>query len=227
MRSSVVVVTALLLCGLVARAAVFSRDASRKAGVLTATVGVFFDFQNRPPRQTVEAMQQEVQAIMGPAGLKFSWRDLSETRRGQDTFADLVVMKFDGSCSGVLPPFSAFPLNSDPVPLADTKVSNGQVLHFTDVHCDELRRYLSSSAIPLNESGRNSLYGRALGRIVSHEMWHIFAGTEKHASGGVARACHSRQDLIQPTFVFDPKEEKVLHEYAMRALLSREANPEP
>jgi hypothetical protein len=58
-------------------------------------------------------------------------------------------------------------------------------------------------------------------------MWHIFAGTEKHATTGVARACHSRQELVQPVFLFDSKEEQVLREYAMRALVSKEANPEP
>jgi hypothetical protein len=238
MRSFVLVVTAQLLFIAIAYAGLSSSETVPKNGdpapgvspaISTSVfpgIGVFFEFQYRPDRLTVDTMEREVQSIMRPTGLVFSWRDLTDPLQSQGTFADLIVVKFNGSCSGVLPPFSGVQ-DSAPVSLADTKVSDGQVLHFTEVHCDELRRYLSSNAAPLSESGRDLLYGRALGRIVSHEMWHILAGTEKHASGGVARACHSRQDLVQPVFVFDPKEEKILHDYAMRALLSREANPEP
>lgn len=231
MRSCYLVVTALLLFVVAAHAGSSPRDLSHGSGAVIPLVnpgiGVFFEFAERPAQLTIDTMEKEVRAIMHPAGLSFSWRDLDDPKQTQGSYADLVVIKFGGSCSGVLPPFNDLGPDSPPVALADTKISNGQILHFTEVHCDELRRYLSPNAVGLKESGRDVLYGRALGRVVSHEMWHIFAGTEKHASGGVARACHSRQELIQPAFVFDAKEEKILHDYAMRALLSREANPEP
>lgn len=199
---------------------------AKDSGVAISGIGVFFDFENRPAQLAIDTMEREVTSIMGPAGLRFSWQELGGSQ-SHASFADLIVVKFKGTCDGAPPPMSESSLNSDDPTLASTRISDGQILHFTEVRCDELRRYLSPEVTPLNEKGRDLLYGRALGRIVSHEMWHIFAGTEKHASGGVARACHSRQELVQPTFLFDPKEEKILHEYAMRALLSREANPEP
>jgi len=198
----------------------------RVATVASQSIGVFFEFEGPPPPLTIEMMQREVQSIMGPSGLVFSWHALGSTG-SQATFADLVVVKFKGSCSGTLPPFVARGRSAEAVPLASTQVSDGHVLHFTEVRCDELRHYLSGPASLLNEHGRSRLYGRALGRIVSHEMWHIFAGTEKHASGGVAQAWHSREELVQPVFVFTPKEEKILHEYAMRALVPRVARAEP
>jgi hypothetical protein len=220
MRStSVLVVTALLLSASVARA--------KDSRVSISSIGVFFDFESRPAQLAIDTMEQEVGSIMRPAGLTFSWRDLNNSQN-HPSFADLVVVKFKGTCSGIaaaLP--EPFNLAAEETPLASTKTSNGHVLHFVDVYCDELRRYLSPDAMPLNERARDVLYGRALGRIVSHEMWHVFAATEQHASSGVARACHSRQELVQPTFFFDPKEEEVLREYAMRALVSKEANPEP
>jgi hypothetical protein len=219
MRStSVLIVTALLLSASVARA--------KDSRVSIASIGVFYSFENRPAQLAIETMEREVGSIMRPAGLTFSWRELSDSQN-HPTFADLVVVRFKGTCGGAaaaLP--EPFNLAAE-IPLASTQTSNGHVLHFTDVYCDALRRYLSTEAAPLNERARNLLYGRALGRIVAHEMWHVFAGTEKHAAGGVARACHSRQELVQPTFIFDPKEEEVLREYAMRALVSKEANPEP
>jgi len=226
MRSTfVLVVTALLLSASVARPA-SSVIAPKDSRVSIQSVGVFFDFEDRPAQLAIDTMEQEVASIMHPAGLTFAWRELNSSQ-GQGSFADLVVVKFKGSCNGVAPQMpEPFSFNEE-TPLASTRTSNGQVLHFTDVYCNELRRYLSPEATPLNEKGRELLYGRALGRIVSHEMWHILAGTEKHASNGVARACHSRQELVQPVFLFDPREEEVLRQYAMRALVSKEANPEP
>ena len=228
MRSSLPVLTALLLFSLNVRAGEPSRDLAAAPVGVSSSVGVFLDFEDRPARLTIETMEREVQSIMNPAGLRFSWRDLNDPKAVRSTFADLVVVKFRGSCSGV--PRNrpkAGGADGEPVALADTKISNGKVLHFTDVYCNELRQYLGANAAPLRDSGRSLLYGRALGRIVSHEMWHIFAETDKHASGGVARACYTRQDLLQSVFFFDPAEEKILHEYAMRALLSMEANPAP
>ena len=220
MRStSVFAVTALLLSAPVARA--------KHSRVSIASIGVFFDFESRPAQLAIDTMEHEVGSIMRPAGLTFSWRELNNSQ-SHPSFADLVVVKFKGTCGGTaaaLP--EPFNLTAEETTLASTKTSDGHVLHFVDVYCDELRRYLSPEAAPLTEKARDLLYGRALGRIVSHEMWHVFAGTEKHAASGVARACHSRQELVQPKFFFDPKEEEVLREYAMRALVSREANPEP
>ncbi|HWE52933.1 MAG TPA: hypothetical protein VG273_24290 [Bryobacteraceae bacterium] len=225
MRSSVFLfVTALLLYGSLAQAA--SPVARMTAPPVSfSRVGVFFEFETRPAQLAIETMQREVESIMRPAGLTFGWRELGTPDQG--SFADLVVVKFKGTCSGV-DPLTADSYSVTPgTALASTKTSNGQVLHFTDVYCDEVRRYLSADAAPLDEAGRDLLYGRAFGRILSHEMWHIFAGTEKHASTGIARACFNRKELVQPVLLFDLKEEAVLHQYAMRALLSKEANPEP
>jgi hypothetical protein len=233
MRPSVPALTAALLSfsGIaivgVARAESPALSLPRAAPAISPDVGVFLDFQDLPAQSTIEAMEREVQSIMRPAGLTFAWRNLGIPEQSHGIFADLVVVRFDGSCSGLLPPAANAGMSGEPVSLADTKISNGQVLHFTDVHCDELRRYLSASATRLTESGRSLLYGRALGRIVSHEMWHILAGTEKHASAGIARACHSRQDLLKPVFAFDLKEEKILREYALRARLSQPPGAEP
>ncbi len=223
MRSTVLLfVTAVLLTTTVNAASL----PSGTNPVATGTIGVFFDYQNRPAQFTIDTMEREIQSIMHPEGLEFSWQEMGKAK-SEGVFADLVVVKFKGTCSGFLGPVSSFGHNTEPASLASTDVSDGRVLHFTEVHCDELLHYLSSNVAGLNEAARNQLYGRALGRIVAHEMWHIFAATEKHASGGIARACHSREELVQPVFVFDPSEQRVLREYAARALLSREANPEP
>lgn len=218
MRSSVL--TAMLLAALGAMHA-------QASGHLIPSIGVFFDFENEPSAEMVQAMEREVGAIMDPAGLIFSWRKMGSEGE-ESTFADLVVLHFKGSCQAAYAPVSELGVwpESEAV-LASTRTSHGQILHFTDIRCDEVRRYLSTETASLKQGERDAVYGRALGRIVSHEMYHIFAGTEKHASDGVARAYYSRRELVQPAFAFGAKETNVLRDFSSRALTAGEAEPEP
>ena len=95
------------------------------------------------------------------------------------------------------------------------------------MNCDEVRQYLAPEAVHVQPKNRADLYGRALGRIVSHEMYHIFAATATHASEGVARASFSRRQLVQPVFAFEPEESEKLRDYRVRAFTASEADPEP
>jgi hypothetical protein len=222
----------LLTCGVIASAAMAYASGTRvlPAGGLAQSIGLFLNFEIRPSPVMLQAMEREVGSIMRPSGLVFSWRETGGSQSGdavQPSLADLVVIGFKGSCDGVAdPPGDSKPASSERI-LASTRTSEGQVLHFTDVRCNELRRYLAAEAGHADRNSRELLFGRALGRVLAHEMYHIFAATEKHASGGVARACHSRQELTQPVFTFDPREARVLREYATRVLYPKELNPEP
>jgi len=220
MRSFSTVFTALLLVGALAPGA---HGTTRVA----PAIGVFLDFEAQPSPQTVKAMEAEVASIMAPSGLIFSWQKLNGDQQ-EATFADLVIIHFKGSCNAGFAPLSELgPWTENGTALASTQVSNGQVLHFTDVNCNEVVHYLAAEAAHVKQAKRDELYGRALGRIVSHEMYHIFAGTEKHASDGVARAYFSRQQLIQPVFAFEPKESEALRDFRIRAFMATEADPEP
>jgi len=66
------------------------------------------------------------------------------------------------------------------------------------------------------------MYGRALGRVVAHELYHIFAATETHGKDGVARSFHTRRDLTGKQFRFSQKETAALHDIKWRALLAGE-----
>ena len=173
-------------------------------------VGMFIGFETQPSDAAVAAMEREVASIMSPAGLEVSWRNLADSAQ-DSAFSDVVVVRLKGSCKG-----TPLPLNTTASPLASTAISDGQILHFAEVQCDELRRYLSREIASARPQDRQRLYGQALGRIMAHEMYHIFAGTNQHAAGGVARACHSRQELVQAVFGFNPDETGLLRNYANR-----------
>jgi len=230
MRSTVL--TALLLSGCaLARASSVSSGANAAAGSgALQSIGVFFDFENRPPSSTVDAMEHEIASIMKTAGMVFGLAGTERARR-RGFFHPGYIRRPDrdqikGACEGVPAPFNE-PGPGDDNSLASTKTSHGQVLHFTEVHCDEVRRYLAKELrTSVTGHGSKCMGGRWAG--LSRTKCIMFSPIRRNMPiGGVARACHSRQELIQPVFAFDPKETKILRNYAMRALLSKEANPEP
>jgi len=175
-------------------------------------IAVYYDFDQAPPPASLVAMENEVARIMHPAGLSFVWRDLAE-RTAEEVFSDLVVIRFHGNCN------ASAPIPREPIrpgaSLGDTTVVDGHVLPFSDIACDQLRDYIAPAAGATPEP--DAALGRAMGRVVAHEMYHIFAETEKHGSGGVARAYHKRRELLASEFAFDSRETRILRDYARRS----------
>jgi hypothetical protein len=186
-------------------------------------IAVFVDFESQPSPQSVQQMRTEVAAILKPSGLTLDWHSL-QNRESTQSYPDLVVLRFKGSCQVRNPPMdSELGPALEPAALATTAVSDGHVLPFTDVRCNEIRRYLHQELEGHQAAKQEQIYGRALGRVVAHELYHIFAATEEHATEGVARSFHTRRDLTNKTFRFSEKETTTLHELKWRALLTGEA----
>lgn len=188
----------------------------------TPFIAVFVDFENQPSSASVSQMKQEVATILKPSGLLLDWRTLNSRSAGE-SFPDLVVLKFKGSCQVRNPA-----MDSELGPaveggaLATTVVSDGRVLPFSDVRCNEIQRYLAPNLAGVNSPKQEEMYGRALGRVVAHELYHIFAATETHGKDGVARSFHTRRDLTGKQFRFSQKETAALHDIKWRALLAGE-----
>lgn len=185
-------------------------------------IAVFVDFESQPSPQSVEQMRTEIAAILKPSGLTLDWHSLQDSQ-STNSYPDLVVLRFKGSCQVRNPPMdSELGPAIEGAALASTVVSAGHVLPFTDVKCNEIRRYLQSELLGRQTAKQEQIYGRALGRVVAHELYHIFAATEEHAKEGVARSFHTRRDLTDKTFRFTEKETTTLHELKWRALLAGE-----
>jgi hypothetical protein len=141
---------------------------------------------------------------MTPIGIHFEWRDLAKSA-GHEVSAELAVITFLGRCdvSG-LTGHSKFE-----GALGWTHVSDGQILPFTDVSCDRVREFTQSGLLSFRSEERGEKYGRALGRVLAHELYHIFANTTRHGSG-VAKESYNVQDLLSDDFQFQAKEARML-----------------
>ena len=67
-----------------------------------------------------------------------------------------------------------------------------------EVDCDRLRTVLRSDLEGRDASGWSLMFGRALGRVLAHEMYHVLAHTAKHGRTGVTKGALSARELTAP-----------------------------
>ena len=61
------------------------------------TLGIFMDFEAAPGNSSLAIMQREVTNLLKPSGISVKWR-LTQENKGNEKYARLVVLKFNGSC---------------------------------------------------------------------------------------------------------------------------------
>ena len=154
-------------------------------------VAVLMQFDAPYSGPALQAMRREVDSILQPAGYQLEWHLLKPDSASRE-YSDLVVVHFQGRCeaggeSGTV---------ENGQSLASTAVSDGRVLPFSEVHCDQVRRFIAASMAGPAASHSPGIMGRALGRIVAHEMFHMLAATGQHGKRGVARPSHTTQELV-------------------------------
>src|SRR5260370_8239672 len=86
------------------------------------------------------------------------------------------------------------------------KGGEGTVRPFSDVEFNRIRRSIAPLALGSSIEEREALLGRAMGRVLAHELFHVFANTEKHGHEGVTKTSYSRKDLVAESFEFDSQD---------------------
>ena len=118
----------------------------------------------------------------------------------------LAVVTFKGNC-GVSPLFhDRFEYGA----LGWTYVTDGAVIPFSSVDCDLVRAFLSAALMHLRANEREGAFGRAIARVLAHELYHVIAETRHHGAGGVAEEAYSRDDLMAPRFAFAEADQRAL-----------------
>jgi hypothetical protein len=184
------------------------------ANLSNAPLAVYYSFDTSPPAALFTEMQAELGRILAPADLHVAWRTIDAPRSGED-FRGIAVLRFHGSCSfGQDSAGSGYATNPAGKSLASTDLTGGHVLPFGAVDCDQLRRFIAPAVKSLSVENKNAALGRAMARVGAHEIYHILTGSGTHASQGIARASHSRAELIAPTFAFAKMETNWLRAWA-------------
>jgi hypothetical protein len=180
----------------------------QQPGAPIAPIALYTSFpQQQPPAAVLQALRDEVDFIMSDSGFRFEWRSLAGVR-GDEVAVELAVLTFRGHCDVEV--MAAARAGRQIGALGWTHVSDGTILPFSEVDCDGVRRFLSDALLTLRPPDRGIAYGRALGRVIAHELYHIFADTKHHGSCGVAKEAFSVSDLLSNDFHFLERESQAL-----------------
>lgn len=164
-------------------------------------VTVLIDFDKPHSARSVDAMEREAAHILQTSGVRVEWQMLKDLSPHFE-FPNFVVVHFKGSCDTVDVPNQPSVARSI---LGLSYASNGEVLPFGEVECDHvkqsIRRVIPASSFRLSED----LLGRALGRVVAHEMYHMLANDKNHTRQGVTRPSLSPDDLVSGELLYSDR----------------------
>jgi hypothetical protein len=177
------------------------------AGTLDVPLSVVYQFQHEPPPAILESIQTELDEIMFPVGLRFTWQSLA-TNTGRELYNELIMLKFYGDCDIA----NIRAQKGYPGPFGWTHIIDGQVSHFIGINCDGVRIVLQWDLLESSEEARVGAYGRAVARVLAHEICHALLG-KKHSLSGIGKGSYNDEDLLSKRFVFSKKQAESLHRY--------------
>ena len=144
------------------------------------------------------AMKHEAASLLAEAGYAIEWRE-----QGSSTETDgfLTVLELRGVCE--TPDHWAVESVLPGAKLASTAVTDGRILPFSWVNCKTLTEFLTPVLMDQPDTHREFLYGRAMGRIVAHELYHILSNEPGHDEDGVAKPSFTTRDVLADQFNFN------------------------
>lgn len=157
-------------------------------------VTVVIDFEQPDSSAPLKALHQELSRIFAPAGVGIDVqvkRDLPQTA----SFANLVLFKMRGSCTMTALPIGA--LSDERGALAMTYSVDGQTLGFGEVECDRVRVSIERVFGTADAPAEQTIYGKALARVMAHELYHMIVQSTVHTKRGITKERLSGWELSQ------------------------------
>jgi hypothetical protein len=168
-------------------------------------ITIVLDFQGPRSEQSVAEMKREFAGIMKDTAVRFDFR--SRSQASQEALSDLVLVRFKGKC--ILDPVGY--LYDERGPMAFTYSTDGAVQPFSEVACDKVTSAVRSAMSGGDFANADLLLGRALGRVLAHEVVHMLSKSGAHGHTGVARTALSGSQLIAPELRLEPEDVERLH----------------
>jgi hypothetical protein len=170
------------------------------AGILSAEgITIVLDFDGPHSDRSVAEMKREFEDIVKAAPVTVDWRTREQAQ--QESSPNLMVVLFKGKC--VLDPVPY--LYDERGPMAFTYSTGGVVQPFSEVACDKVITAVRSAMSGGDYAKADVLLGRALGRVLAHEVVHMLSGAA-HGKQGVAAKSLSGSQLIAPELRLAPED---------------------
>lgn len=187
-----------------------------------APVALIFDSATPLPGEVATVLHQEVESIFRETGYSFHWVNRSEMKAG-DSFPDLIVIRIKSTCGeiDVRPPA----VSKRHAALAWAHVSEGDMLPFIEIDCARLGRMLRAAGFGDSALSQRQVMGKALGRVLAHELYHVLTGNTQHAHSGVAQPALSPAHLTTSTLTFTARELSLLTRRSYAARQTQQSAP--
>jgi hypothetical protein len=143
--------------------------------------------EGRYSKVAIREMGREAAHILKQSGVSLRWR---VGIPAQSVSGSLVVVRLEGRCD-----MDGSPAFLVPGPLGWSHEVNGTMLPCSNLACDNLRGAVESAMTSGNQVRGNVLLGRAMGRVLAHELYHIVADTSVHGHDGVAQSALTPREL--------------------------------
>jgi len=165
----------------------------------TASVNVYIKSNEQSSSPVLSGMRRELVSLLRRVGVQVDFWIPEHRLSSVDGL--LVVVDFRGKCEA--PEAQVETLRRNNVaPLAASAVADGRVLPFSWVDCAAVNSFLSDSMVSMSGPQRVSVYGRALARLLAHEIYHVVTQHVDHQVSGVAKARFTARDLTSDGFDF-------------------------
>jgi hypothetical protein len=175
------------------------------AAVPPSTLTIVLDFKGPHSDRSVAEMKREFENVMKDTGLTFGWWLRGDPE--PESVSHLVLVKFKGKC--LLEPVGY--LYDERGPLGVTYTLDGAVQPFAEVACDQVTATVRSAMFGGDFGRADLLFGRALGRVLAHEVVHMLARSGSHGKQGVEKPALSGDDLIAPDLRLSPADAGRVH----------------
>jgi len=159
-------------------------------------------------RPALQEMGREAGRLLKDSGVTLRWQLATSA---QDIQGLLIVVELHGNCDMD----EAIP-ELKPGPLGSSYKVRGSLLPFGDLACDRIRGAVQSAHVPESRLPANLLLGRAMGRVLAHELYHIIADTSKHGSEGVAQKALSSRELASGQIDLEPADAELVRSALQR-----------
>ena len=160
-----------------------------------------FLWRSFPPdcsHTTISEFERELERITAASG-EFAWAG-DGTTTSPVVNGTLIEVTLLGHCSG------RRHASAGTGALGWSEVSDGKVLPFIRLDCDRIGALIRPVLKGKGSSSRELLMGRALARVLAHELRHVLSDQTDHGFTLVSKVSLSREELTQARAEFDPND---------------------
>src|SRR5215471_11948792 len=192
-------------------------SAAATTGGPVVSLELLTQFDQRPPNAVVAAMAQEMGALYRDVPVSIGWHELSGYQ-SRVVGPRIVFIYFKGGCRAPRLPPRQF---VEGQALGGISRVDGRMLPVITVDCERTSSYIWQSMRGAERADGDGAYGRALGRVIAHELYHYLTGTTKHTRTVLFRASISAGALLAREVSFTPAELADLRKALARATPAR------